>query len=428
MVKLVSLIMTCIILMTLFSGCYDMQEIDDIAHVLAMGVDKGVSDKWRLTLQFSTLKGGSGGDQQESGGSGGGGDQDGYTYVTVDAPSFFTGIDMLNSSIPRRLVFTHAGLIVLSEELAKDGLIGDYIAPIRRFKEIRGTAHLVVTKGNALDFIKSNKPLIGTTLAKAFQTAATESTNTGFFLHTTLNEFYDALKSTYHQPAVTMGAVNEFKNFKEEGAKWGTEFKTGGEYLAGQIPRQGENKIEYWGTALFDGDRMVGELNGKQTRALSMIRGEFRRGFFTVKDPKEPELIIPLDVRQARKPKVKVSFNDDIPTIDLTIYLQGDLLAVQSRLHYEQDPLLSLLEESFKKDVKDQVNQLINKCRSLNIDVFKFGDVAARQFGTIDQWEEYNWNKNFKDVKVTSQVEFIIKRTGIQTKSSPISGSEEEEE
>jgi len=90
--------------MILVSGCYDMREIDDVAHVLAIGVDRGVSDKWRLTLQFATLNDGSGGDQQEGGGSSGGGSgggQDGYTYVTVDAPSFFTGMDMLNASLPR---------------------------------------------------------------------------------------------------------------------------------------------------------------------------------------------------------------------------------------------------------------------------------------------------------------------------------------
>ena len=357
--RLRSLIMLCIMLILIFSGCYDIREIDDVAHVLAIGVDRGVSDKWRLTLQFASLNENSGNEQQEGDGSSGGGaasesggGQDGYTYVTVDAPSFFTGIDMLNSSVPRRLVFTHASLIVLSEELSKDDIVGDYIAPIIRFREVRRTAHMVVTKGSALDYIRANQPFIGTTLAKALQTAATESTNTGYFLHTTLSDFYNQLKSTCGQPVVTMAAVNEFRHFKEKGSKWGNEFNTGGQYLAGQLPRQGQNKIEYWGTALFDQGKMVDELNGQETRTLAIIRGEFERGFFTLQDPKEPKFVIPLDVRPAGRPKVKISFNGDTPTIDLTIHLKGDILAVQSRLHYEQDPLLSLLENTFKKNIK----------------------------------------------------------------------------
>ncbi|NLI61234.1 MAG: Ger(x)C family spore germination protein [Clostridiales bacterium] len=432
--RLRSLIMLCIMLILIFSGCYDIREIDDVAHVLAIGVDRGVSDKWRLTLQFASLNENSGNGQQEGDGSSGGGaasesggGQDGYTYVTVDAPSFFTGIDMLNSSVPRRLVFTHASLIVLSEELSKDDIVGDYIAPIIRFREVRRTAHMVVTKGSALDYIRANQPFIGTTLAKALQTAATESTNTGYFLHTTLSDFYNQLKSTCGQPVVTMAAVNEFRHFKEKGSKWGNEFNTGGQYLAGQLPRQGQNKIEYWGTALFDQGKMVDELNGQETRTLAIIRGEFERGFFTLQDPKEPKFVIPLDVRPAGRPKVKISFNGDTPTIDLTIHLKGDILAVQSRLHYEQDPLLSLLENTFKKNIKSEVDQLINRCKNLNLDVFKFGDVAARKFWTIDEWEKYNWNKHFKDTKVNTQVEFVIRSTGTQMKSSPIPGTEEED-
>lgn len=407
-----------------------MREIDDVSHVLVMGIDRGVSDKWRLTLQFATLTDGQGGNQQKAEGGKGGGNgtqQEDYTHVTVDAPSFFTGMDMLNASIPRRLVFTHASLIVISEELARDGLIGDYIAPIMRFREIRGAAHMIVAKGSALDFIKANQPFIGTTLSKALQTAATESSNTGYFIHATLRDFYNELKSSYGQPVLTIAAVNEFQHFNVKGPKWDSEFKTGSEYLAGQLPRQGENKIEYWGTALFNESKMVDELNGLQTRALAIIRGEFERGFFTLQDPKEPSLVVPLDIRQDRKPKVKVNLNGDTPTIDLTIYLKGEILAIQSRLHYEQDPLLSLLEENFRNRIKDQVDQLINRCKKQNIDVFKFGDVAARKFWTIQEWEEYNWNEKFKDVKVNTKVEFVIKRTGTLMKSSPIPGTEEED-
>lgn len=428
--KKLALIVVCTILVATLSSCYDAREIDHVVHVLVIGVDKGVSDKWRLTLQFNNMKSGQSGYQQQASGGGDdgdGGSQDGYTYVTVDSPSFFTGLDMLNATVPRRLVFTHAGLIIISEELAKDGLLEEYIAPISRFREIRGSAHMVVTKGNALDFIKANAPSIGTTLFKEFQTAITESENTGFFPHTTLSEFYEALLSTQHQPIMTMGAVNQFENFQEQGPKWDNEFKLGGEYLPGQLPRYGQNKIEYWGTALFNQDKMVGELNGSESRALLMIRGEFERGFFTVQDPKKSELIIPLDIKQAKKPKVTVSFDEDIPMVELTLYLEGDLLAIQSRLHYEKDPLLSLLEDTFTEEVENRVNQLINKCKNLNIDVFRFGDVAVRQFRTIDAWEEYNWNKKFKDIKVTTKVEFTIKKTGTRIKSYPMDNPEEDE-
>lgn len=416
-------ILFLIMIMINLTSCYDASEIDSALHVAAIGVDQGISDKWRLTLQFSTMKesggGGEGGSQ-----SGGGGSKGEYTYVTIDAPSFFTGLNMLDASLPRRLSFIHAQTIIFSEDLAKSGLVGEYIAPISRFRQIRKSAHVLVVKGKASEFLKENQPFIGSTLSKNLQIMIRESENTGFFPHVTLEQFYSALKSPYSQPIATLAAVNDFSAFKKEGEPWGTEFNTGGNYTAGELPRTGENKIELFGTVLFDGDTMVGELNGDETRYMLMVRGDFERGDFTMQDPKKPEVIIPLDVKSAAEPEIKVAFADSKPVIHVKIRLNADLLAVQSMINYEQPELKSLLEETFKQSVVEGVNKVIEKCQGLNLDVFLFGEYAARSFLTIGELEDYNWNSRFKDAEITVQVEFDIRRTGKQIGSYPINDSE----
>ena len=408
------------------TACYDAHEMDDMLYVVAIGVDKGISDKWRLTIQFPTMKEGGGQTQSGSGGGGqsqsgsGGDEQSGHSYASIDVPSFFTGIDMLNASLPRKLNFSHTQIIVFSEELAEEGLIGEYIASLSRFYEIRRSAHVFVVKGNAIDFIKENKPVIGTTISKSFQVLAHASENIGFFPHTTLENFYEGLKSPYGQAISVMASVNDSKSFAEKGEPWGTQFKTGGDYFAGQLPRTGQNKIEVWGTALFNGDKMVGELNGDETRFLLMTRGEFKQGSFTMQDPKKPELIIPLDVRASKKPDIEVDCKGAKPVIRLKVQLDADLLAVQSMINYEQPELQSLLEQTFKKSVKEGITSLIKKCQDLNADVFHFGDYAAKNFLTIDAFESYDWNSHFKEAEVIVDVNFAIRRTGTQIKSYPI--------
>ncbi len=65
-------------LMTSFlSGCFDASEIDDLLQVSAIGVDKGVKDKWRVTIQFPTIKNGGGGGSGEGSSGGGGGSGEG---------------------------------------------------------------------------------------------------------------------------------------------------------------------------------------------------------------------------------------------------------------------------------------------------------------------------------------------------------------
>jgi spore germination protein KC len=419
----ITAILLLIIIMVSLTSCYDANEIDNVLHVAAIGVDQGISDKWRLTLQFSTTKesgGGGGGESQ----SGGGASKGEYTFVTIDAPSFFTGINMLDASLPRRLSFIHAQTIIFSEELAKSGLIGEYIAPISRFREIRRSSHVLVIKGKASEFLEENQPFIGNMLSKNFQIMIGESENTGFFPHVTLEHFYTWLKSSNSQPIATLAAVNDFGAFKKEGEPWGTQFNTGGNYTAGELPRTGENKIELFGTALFDGDTMVGELNGDETRYMLMVRGEFKRGFFTMQDPKKPEVIIPLDVKSAAKPEIKVTFADIKPVIHVKVGLDADILAVQSGINYEKPELKSLLEETFTQSIVEGINKVIEKCQGLNTDVFLFGDHASRSFLTIDELEDYNWNSRFKDAEITVEVEFAIRRTGTQIDNHTINDSE----
>lgn len=157
---------------------------------------------------------------------------------------------------------------------------------------------------------------------------------------------------------------------------------------------------------------------------MLMVRGDFERGDFTMQDPKKPEVIIPLDVKSAAEPEIKVAFADSKPVIHVKIRLNADLLAVQSMINYEQPELKSLLEETFKQSVVEGVNKVIEKCQGLNLDVFLFGEYAARSFLTIGELEDYNWNSRFKDAEITVQVEFDIRRTGKQIGSYPINDSE----
>jgi spore germination protein KC len=178
--------------------------------------------------------------------------------------------------------------------------------------------------------------------------------------------------------------------------------------------------MEFLGAAVFDGDKMVGELNGDETRLMQMAKGDFKIGFFTMPDPMVPSLVIPFDVRKSGNPAVKIQFDGNKPVINLKIELQGDLLAVQSRINYEQPELKPVLERAFEQQIKEGLDKLMEKSKGLKTDIFGFGRAAARQFSTIQEWEEYNWNSKFENAEIITEVRLTIKRTGTQLKSSPI--------
>jgi len=431
-----------LILLLSFSltACFDRREMDDMSFVAVIGIDRGITDKWRLTLQIPTMSamaqtggktsdaaaGGSGGRDESDPGSEA--NQGNYSYISIEAPTFYSAINILNATVPKKLNFSHIKIIVISEDLAKSGLIEPYIAPLGRFRELRRSAHVFVVKGKAQDFIKENRPVISATLSKTFEELTEGSRFTGYYPDIYFQDFYEDMKSPFGQAITAIAAVNDLQNLPEEGEPFGTEFKTGGEYRAGKLPRFSQSKIEIWGTALFDGAKMVDELNGDETRYLLMTRGEFKRGNFNLQDPNDPALVIPLEVNAVRPPKIKVDTKGPQPVINVQVFLEGNILSIQSMLHYEQKEAKAMLESLFAEDVEKNIEKVIKRCQAKGVDVFKFGGYAARNFWTIQEFENYNWNEHFKDAAAKVDVEFSIQRTGTHITTSPVVGVNEDVE
>ena len=322
------LVMICFVLILLsLSACYDAHEPVDVSFVSFIGIDKGVSDKYRVTVKLYNMRqnkdsGTMGGDAGDNNGDNNETDND---TLTVDAPSFYAGVNLLNTSIPHELNFTHTVVIAVSKELAESGLVGEFLAPLIRYREVRRTTDIIVVDGSPQTFIEKIGDYLGEDAASVFENLLYEADDTGFFPHITLNDFYNALKSTYYQPLAAFGAINEFNSFVREGLKWGGEFKIPGKLYAGQIPREGGNVFELIGSAVFDDDRMVGQLDGHETRMLLLLNGNYRKGIFTVSDPIKPDLIIPVNLRLAEKPRIKIYLNGDKININITVKTEGDM-------------------------------------------------------------------------------------------------------
>lgn len=233
---------------------------------------------------------------------------------------------------------------------------------------------------------------------------------------------FSEAKSTYGQPIAILAAVNNFKEFKQSTTTERKDFKTSGDYYAGQLVRVGGSKIEFLGSALFNGDKMVGELNGDETRVVMMSKGKFTRGFYAIPDPQKPDSAITLEVRQEKKPEINVRFEGDRPILDLKIELEGDIVAIQSTVNYESTKLKPLVEQQFKEFIKGQIDRTIKKCQELKTDVFGygFGLSVAKKFATIQEWEAYNWKGRFPNAEINTDVEFNIRRTGTMVRSSGI--------
>ncbi|GFZ31072.1 hypothetical protein CSC2_15980 [Clostridium zeae] len=421
----------------LFLGCTkDSKEIDDQVYSLVIGCDKGIHNKIRLTIQFPVYKAsGGGGSQSNRSTSSNAETNNGNTlFETVEAPSILEGINLLNGATTRRISLVHTKSIIISEAVSREG-VQDFLEPIARFRETRRIMQVIICRGSAEEFIKNNNTLIGESTAKAMELASTQANYSGFFPEQSFQEFYSGMISPYKQPYAVYAGLNEFKRLEpldKKGALpigsdefYPSMLKTEYNMLPGEMPRNGNRKLEFMGTAIFNGNKMVGYLNPYETRYLLMVTGKFQRGFFTIEDEKSKKHAIVFDFRLGRRPKITAYFKDNIPIINVKLNIEADVGAIQSRIPYERLDKIEELNMSIEHLVQKGVSDVIRKTQEeYNTDIFGFGKKVARNFYTVTEFEEYNWLKHYKDAKINVEVDANVRRTGIMSKSSQIRNNE----
>lgn len=424
-IRTISAILILIFLTSSMSGCYDARELDDYSFVNVIGVDKGVTDKLRFTILFPTLKNDTGSMGNTSGMSKSV-SSTGHSIISIDCPTLYSGINMINTSLSRTINYSHAKFLVISEEMARKG-VESFIDGMMRTRQIRRGMYVMVAKGKASEYIEEFSPPVGTALSRTQEDIMDKEGETGIFDMTTYFDLLNNMKSFYGMPTVALTALNDFSHYKTEDSE-PTGFKDIGDYYPGEMPRKGGNKAEFIGLAVFDGDKMVGELNGDETRAKLMITDEYKRGAVVIPDPKDKNVRLTVDVRMQRKAKIKVEFENEVPVIDVKLFLEGEEVSIQSPNNYESGELKQLLEEKYSEYIKGTLDETIDKCRNLGTDIFRFGERAAMHFSNIRDFEAYNWNSHFKDAKVNTKVVFVVRRAGTIFKTNPTITTEGEKE
>ncbi|TYQ18289.1 UNVERIFIED_CONTAM: spore germination protein KC [Acetivibrio alkalicellulosi] len=426
---LLAIIIPCIILSVL-SGCFDAREIDDLAYPMAIGLDKGDDNLLKITLQLAVPVAIAGGGGEEAPGGGGGTS----TIVTIEAPAIYSGINMANTFISKQINLSHAKVIVFSEELAKEG-IGKYISAIARGREFRPSMFVMVAKGSAEEYIRAVEPALEANPAKYYEMKLRAFDYTGFTTDATFTRFYHNIKSTAAQSYAILASVSKFDSSKDIDNDESTYLEKGrdipfeGDFKAGSMPKVGDIKSEVMGLAVFDGDKMVGELDGGKTTSHLMVMGGFNYAFITIPDPIKEGFYVLINTSQRRNPEVEVSMVNNSPHISVKVLLEGDILSIQSGINYEDVDKLKVLEDGAEEFFKEEISHYLTKIiEEYGVDICGFGNNMKRNFLTWREWENFNWLNKFKNSTFDVEVDLKIRRPGLMMRTMPVPDSKGDED
>lgn len=367
-------ILTLIILFIIaFSDSYLSLSLDNLAYVIAIGIDKSNTNNLQVTFQFSTPNSDSS-SQSESESSG----KTSSIIKTVDASSLSSAINLMNSYISKQINMSHCKIIVFSEELAAEG-ISDEIFTLINDTQIRPSSNIVISKCDAKYYIESTKPDLENLIAKYYENLPNSSMYTGFMTDATIGDFFNALISKTSMPYAILGNVNS---------------------------EQSENI----GLAVFCHDQFVGELNSLETISFLSVTNNVERFLISIPDPYSKDKYIDLYLSLEKSPDVKIYTTTSSPYIKVNLKFNGRIYSMSDNSDYLSPEVLDTISSSCNKYLEAVFSNFLYKTsKNLKSDICKFGRHACANFLTTSEFENYNWLYNYRNAFFDVEVDTSVK-------------------
>lgn len=394
--KTLFVLVVIIIFILAFSSSYNALSIENLAYVLAIGIDTSSDNKLKVSFQFSTASPAS-----ESGSS-----EKASTYInTVTASSLSNAINLVNGYLGKQINLSHCKVIIFSEKIALQG-ISDEIYTLINDTQIRPSANIVISKCDAKYYIEQTKPELENLISKYYEVFTSSSKYTGYIPDTTIGKFFDSLICTSCEPYAILGGVNEGK----PNNKGIVDSQKDYEIKANQSSISGENGAENIGVAVFKEDKLVGELNALESICLLNVTNNLDQFLISVPDPENNNHYIDIYLTPLSNADIKVNTNSGSPYIKVNCRFSGRIYSMSENSKYLSNEVLNAISNSCSSYLESIfTNYLYKTSKDLQSDISGFGKYSLKNFFTTEESTNYDWRNKYKDAFFDVKIDTSIK-------------------
>lgn len=380
--KRLSLILILTLTLAL-GGCSEYIEVDEKSFVIAIGMDKAENGLMKVSFLFTS---------PESGGGDSSTEPPEKDLLTVEAPTIYSALRLINTFRSKKIDISHTLLIVFSQEIAQEGII-NYLTDFVNTRAFRPSIYLAVALNDAGEFLSSIEPkqdiFIEKYINRLFSKVTTNAVNTGYLYY---NYFTYLEEAGNLIPLVGVSSTESVAPAEDEfKAVIPDDFSIN--YVADRVPIDKEEAAIMCGYAVFDKERMVGTLGISESELAKMATKNLPPSDFSVYYP-EKEKYITVNLRQISTPAIKVR-TGDVPEIDIKINLLGEFTGIEGAFNTEEE--CKAFTEYLNKCMTEKMTALLKRSQSeFDADIVGFGEHAKLNFLTNKQWEKYNWPEKYK--------------------------------
>lgn len=393
--KIIKMIISLCIFIPL-TGCWDRGEVTEFAFPISIGLDRGKKGLIEVTLEMANVREGSPMTM--------GKDTESAEVITLTAPDILIARELANVSVTKDIQYSHLKDIMISEELARTKEFEHILEAFLRDRQVRRNLNIIVTREKAQDFIKSNDPKLEPRSHKFYERMVKRWEQTGLMPEATLNRY---LQSAEGDSGLFL-SIYATSNFFEP------KQKVNADYIAGEVEKEGGNPTQMIGSAIFHKGKMVGVLDGEETRVALILRpySKVDTMLSSFRDPLDPSQQITVRMLKTQTPKVKL--NKDEKELNITVPLTVQVLHIPSGKNYvENKDYQKKLVDSIEKELEVSSKKLIAKTqKAYKAEPFLWSVIARQQFWTWSEYKSFDWSKFYTEANVNVTYDVTIDRFG----------------
>ncbi|MBO7744213.1 Ger(x)C family spore germination protein [Paenibacillus sp. MWE-103] len=373
------------VLPLLLTGCWDRKELNDLAIISGSGLDKQPdSSAIEVSAQIIAPRQVTGGKEKGGQPSSGG---DPTLARIAKGRTIADALSRMQEQLPRRLFWGHSKVLVIGEELARNGDIRNCLDFMARHPKTRLNAYVIIKKGKAAELLATVPPL--------------EMTSSEVIRELAISHV--GVKTTIRDVLEDMSSVREASLIPwVEDSAWLSD---------GQSKNRG---FRLNGAAVIKRGRMVLYLDDSRVRGMMWLRNEIHHPTITV-SPKGSNGYISMLQLTART-RLVPAIKDGRWRMDVNVFTEDDILENTTDLVLGTPRFLGVVERTAERDIASRIEGALHAVQQeANADVIGFAEAFERKYPREWERSKRHWDELFPKVETRVHVEAKVRRPGLST-------------
>ncbi|WP_342532521.1 Ger(x)C family spore germination protein [Lysinibacillus sp. FSL K6-0057] len=380
-----------LVVIFLLGGCWNKRELNELAIVTAVGIDKS-DELVEISVQIVNPS-------QVTSNKASSIQVPVFTYH-AKGKTLFDAIRKLTTLTPRKPYYAHAQIIIVGEEMAKEGM-NSILDLFQRDPEGRSEFNIIVShEATALEILSILTPLEDIPASKMFKSLKVSEAVWGTTESVILDDLVQSLGSIDNS-----AVLPSIQIYGDADA---------GAYSSNIEKIESPAQLKYGGLAIFKNYKLIGYLSEQESRDYNFLNNNIKSTFEIIACPEQGKISTEIINSST---KVTGHFKNGIPSISIKLDIEQNVAELSCPLDLTKSKTIDALNKETSRQIKERLEHTLQTIQqTYQADLLKFSDVLHRE--DYQAWNRIkkSWLTLYPDLAVQIEVKVHTKGVGTATK------------